>query len=301
MKEVKSLPVFENGAPLRLYQCDFLSDGWKDTMHSHENIEIAIVLRGAGIHKIDKAVYQVKAGEVYIINTDSKHYFSPSDTENTQGLSIFYIGFYPEVLYGSGLEPDILGDIRNMLLYKSFFENEDKCAVDIMLKDDELKEFYALFRDMQQELEQKKKGYQDVLKLDLSKLLIKLCRYFSEDNRRQFPLNDYKVSLIKKVIDYFNENYPENLTLDSLSDYVSLSKRHLTRVFRENTGLSILEYLQKIRIDKACYLLVTTNKKVTEIAAMVGYTDYRYFSVVFRKYMGMTAKEYVKQQKGKLR
>lgn len=297
--ESNALPLFENGTSLQLYRCDFAPDSWKREMHSHAYIELAVIWRGKGLHRINDAVYPVSKGEVYIINTDSRHCFSPLDEENSGGLSIVYIGFYPEVLYGAGLDPGLLGDIRNMLLYKAFFETEDKYAVDILLTEEELAGVYERFLSMVKEQEEKKLGYEDILKLELAHLLVALCRLFYQAERRVFPLNDYKVTLIKKVIDYFNQYYSDNLTLDSLSAYVSMSKRHLARVFRENTGLSIMEYLQKLRIEKACYLLVTTDQKPGDIAAMVGYGDYHHFSGVFRKYTGMTCREYRRQQQGK--
>ncbi|MEK3888350.1 response regulator transcription factor [Bacillus sp. FSL K6-3431] len=90
------------------------------------------------------------------------------------------------------------------------------------------------------------------------------------------------------------ENIAAPLSLTFIADKVDLSSHYLSRLFREEMGESFNEYITRCRMDKAIYLLQTTNMKVYEVANCVGIPNYRYFSVVFKKKTGKTPIEYKK-------
>ena len=99
--------------------------------------------------------------------------------------------------------------------------------------------------------------------------------------------------VICSVIEYIEEHYAEeDLSLSKAAEHIGLSPNHLSAVFKEETGRSFTKYLTDHRIKTAKNLLVTSKKRSSEIAELVGYPDPHYFSSVFKKQTGMTPSQY---------
>ena len=97
---------------------------------------------------------------------------------------------------------------------------------------------------------------------------------------------------ISKVLDFLNKNYHNNITLKTLSETVNYSEAYLSHLFSNELGVTIIEYLNKLRIEKARIFLDTTSFKVYEIAIKVGFQNTEHFSRLFKKYVGMSPKKY---------
>ncbi|MGQ8874438.1 response regulator [Paenibacillus sp. TSA_86.1] len=99
--------------------------------------------------------------------------------------------------------------------------------------------------------------------------------------------------VIDQVKAYVSEQYNnEQVSLKTISAHVRVSPSHLSKIFSQETGQTITEYLTQVRIGKAKELLKTTSNKTFEIAFKVGYNDPHYFSNIFKKTTGSTPKEY---------
>ena len=102
-----------------------------------------------------------------------------------------------------------------------------------------------------------------------------------------------QADLLEKVKQYIEENYNNSeLCAQSVADKFKLSAKYLSYEFKEYTGMSLLVYLQKKRIDVACELLETTNMAVGEVAYKIGIENENYFYTLFKKNVGMTPKQY---------
>jgi len=97
------------------------------------------------------------------------------------------------------------------------------------------------------------------------------------------------------LLSYINQNYNKNLSLDELSKQVDMSKFYLCRLFKESLKMSPVEYINKVRIDKAMELLINTDMSISEIAFECGFNNISYFIKVFRKYMHTTPLKFRKQ------
>lgn len=97
---------------------------------------------------------------------------------------------------------------------------------------------------------------------------------------------------IKKIVNYVNVNFHEDLSLKSLSASFGLTPNYLSQIFKNETGESFVSYLNRLRIERACVLLKTSSVKISEIVRQVGYNDSQYFYRVFKKYVGQTPIEY---------
>lgn len=99
--------------------------------------------------------------------------------------------------------------------------------------------------------------------------------------------------IVDEVMDYIDKNYAEEeLSLNMLASHVNFSPNHLSMVFSQQTGQTLIKYITDYRMNKAKELLRCTNKKSSIISMEVGYKDPHYFSYLFKKTQGMTPTQY---------
>ena len=94
--------------------------------------------------------------------------------------------------------------------------------------------------------------------------------------------------IIAKADAYIREHFRENINREDVAAVACITPNYLSKQFRIKKGMNLREYINKIRIDEAKRLLLSTNLPVSEIAGMTGYDNISYFSTVFRKHVGMS-------------
>lgn len=104
-------------------------------------------------------------------------------------------------------------------------------------------------------------------------------------------------SVIERIIQYLNIHMTNKITLDDLANDFFISKSYLVKRFKQETGKTIIEYLNSVRIETAKMLLITTSKTVEEIAYTVGYDSPKYFSRIFKAFVGMSPANFYKKNK----
>ncbi len=93
---------------------------------------------------------------------------------------------------------------------------------------------------------------------------------------------------IVSAISYINNNYHKQISLSDLAGKVNLSEEYLSRLFKKETGLNILEYINNTRLEKADKLIKTTDFNINEIGFMVGIPNSSYFSNIYKKKYGVS-------------
>ncbi|MDF2905826.1 MAG: two component transcriptional regulator, AraC family [Herbinix sp.] len=112
------------------------------------------------------------------------------------------------------------------------------------------------------------------------------------DEMRSYP------SIIKRVKQFVLLNYHrEDISLLEAAEHVNLSPQHLSRIFKNKMGITFVDYLTKVRINKAVELLRDDELKMYEIAEKIGYSTQHYFSSVFKKELGLSPIDYKANQK----
>ncbi len=99
---------------------------------------------------------------------------------------------------------------------------------------------------------------------------------------------------MEKAKGYIGEHMADEISLHAVANFIDLSPNYFTTLFKEYTGETFMDYVIRVRIDKAKELLTTGQYKVYEVANTVGYSDARYFSEIFKKWVGMAPAEYIK-------
>lgn len=125
--------------------------------------------------------------------------------------------------------------------------------------------------------------------LHLCRLLIEL---YSLTPRKSDSFKYNKT--LSDIIYYFEEHYSEDITADLISDKFAISRYSLPRLFKKHTGVTMVQYLNNIRISKAKQLLENGNHSITKIASLTGYNSSSAFALVFKKIMGISPQNYRK-------
>lgn len=136
------------------------------------------------------------------------------------------------------------------------------------------------------------KNLQQTTTLDgMCHMLQEVVETFSESMfSHDLPLKNNDI--VKKAMFYIAEKFNTPLTLEDVSDHVHLHPSYFSTVFKNTTGLSFKEYLNKVRIEESKILLQNTDFSIIDIAIAVGFEDQSYFSKVFKKYTGTTPRQF---------
>lgn len=146
-----------------------------------------------------------------------------------------------------------------------------------------------LFKKITYEIQNKRTYFEYVSGSYLQELLLIFARRL--ENLESGDRN-LMSDAMRAVILYMYENYNKNITVRSLADKCNLSMFRFIHKFKEATGMTPIEYLTRIRVDEARYLLSNSNLNISEVASIVGYDDPLYFSRVFKKIAGVSPRYY---------
>lgn len=102
----------------------------------------------------------------------------------------------------------------------------------------------------------------------------------------------YDDPVVREVLLYFSEHYKSKITLAELSEKFHYSERYISQRFQKAVGTTVIEYLNRYRIQKALGILREKKIPVSEVGWECGIGEYKYFNYVFKKYIGCSAKEY---------
>ena len=107
---------------------------------------------------------------------------------------------------------------------------------------------------------------------------------------------DYTNKIVQVTKDYLEAHYSEEISLEIVAEQVNISPQYFSKLIKKNTGFNFIDWLSMLRVKKAKELLTNSNYTVKEVCFMVGYKDPNYFSRIFKKRIGITPSEYIKNR-----
>lgn len=247
------------------------------TYHAHDYVSIIYILSGSCTYTIQGKSYAVKKGDVIICNPGIFH---GKNFTNTEEVSEFQVGFH---------------NIHLEHLPKEYLIQEDACPV-IQLTTYE-QDFYNVYSEIIVEQEKNEPGVHLSLKILIMKLIVILLKetypYIKKEEHNYFNFESYdRTTIVNTLLTYFNENYMNKISLDKISKNMYLSPVYISKIFKEETGETPINYLIKIRLEKAKELLEEDRLSIKEVAQNIGYNDAYYFSRLFKKYYGCPPTQY---------
>ncbi len=137
------------------------------------------------------------------------------------------------------------------------------------------------------EMEGTRAHYHHIVRELFGTLFLMLLRSCTSTGSNSLYIND-QLGCISPAIAFITENYMEDVSIDQLSRLCHVSTSHFRRLFKQVLGWSPLDYIQMVRIDRACALLYNCNHSITEIGLQVGYPSPSSFNRQFRKIHGIS-------------
>jgi AraC-like DNA-binding protein len=264
----KRSPIYNGGAIFdRTEENPFQLD-----LHKHDdNGEILLVEEGEGVFEIDREVFTASAGTLLVYQRGIWH------KENSTK--------YPfKATYVSFREMEV-----NRLPVDHFFQAG--CAPVVQLNN-KLPLFRKLMRDCIGEAQRQGPEWETVASHTLGILFAQLARlvhYEETESSRKRSSAKEGVWLAKRIME---ENYGSPITLESLAKATYINKYHLAHLFKQETGISPIQFLSYCRMEAAKRYLTSTSFQAKRIAELVGYENEPSFFNAFKKATGLTPREY---------
>lgn len=247
--------------------------------HIHEDeLEIVLIIEGKGTRLCGEKRYPVQKGDLLIHNPGVIH---EENTERGNTLS------YSCMLTGLRLS----GMPYNILLPKG------ECPV--LHTDGHFESIRTLLELICQTLQEHPAGYAETVGYLTQSFVAAVIGLLEE--RRQSEAGEVpeteeedKNYICELAIQYINENYAEELTLEKISKALRISPSYLSHIFKQGTGYSPMQYVTLRRLGEAQLLLVYTQDRLTEIALKTGFDTSNNFYKIFMKQVGMSPSDFRK-------
>ena len=247
----------------------------KTSYHAHDFVEIAYVASGEGTHHIKGERFEVKKGDIFLINYDVAHEFVPKSGELLVYNCIFTPAYFNAALAGSRN----FFDVTDHFLLSNLYTNLQGDYIFATAEGGENSHVLAIYERMLQEFKKKQIGYRDIMRGYVIELLVIICRL-------RLSVTSDRTQKILGVLDHINAHYRECLEAKELAKMAGFSEPHFRRVFKDLTGKTVSLYQQTLRVEEACRLLRERTQNVEEIATAVGYSDMKHFYTVFKRITG---------------
>ncbi len=235
---------------------------------------------GSGVYTVGTADYPMQTGDIFIFSSNEQHHITNIGKE---GLGLLNIHLEPRYLWGNSVDSLSEENINLCFSHNKNFENR--------IESQNAKELLDIFYQIKKEFEDKAEEYQLTVKSLINLALIKLIRCFNYTEKGK-PLSRDRLHSIRRVIKYIDNHLCEDLSLRLLSDIAGMSPNYFSALFHNISGITLWDYINSKRIDKAISLLHENDLTMLEIATLCGYNNATNFNKTFKKITGVTPKEY---------
>lgn len=262
-------------------------------LHEHEFTEMIYVAGGVGVHQCNGKKTVIKRGNVIVIQPGMMHAYSVAKGSY---LKLYRIMFHQRLLAGEWSTLNHASAyIDPYFIDPSVVKNRTFLSC-ISLTSTQQFELVLLLDRIYSEYTKKSWGYHCMIRMQLMEMFLYLGRWSVSVNRRDENQTEEKQDLYEDICTYVKQHYMQQISLKQMCNYSGMSQSAFTMNFKKATGLSFIDYRNKVRIDAAKDLLVTTDLTVIMVAQKVGFSDVSNFNRVFKRFEGRTPLVYRKSQ-----
>lgn len=251
--------------------------------HDHHFFELVYVTGGSATHTLNDKTSTLTSGDYFIVDYGSIHCYKDS-----RDLTLINCLFLPEVIDNTLSDCHSFESLLQGCLIRYYPTSFGQTTVNHIFHDDE-GHILNLIMGMQKEYQEKSAGYSEIFRCRLIEIMILTLRSVVNKN----DLHP-KSSAVLQLIQYIESNYQDEVTLGHFCHEYHYNMQYISRKFKQETGFTMRDYLQKVRIKKSCELLVGSDMRIFDIALAVGYNDFKFFNSVFKKILKMSPREYRK-------
>jgi AraC-like DNA-binding protein len=255
-----------------------------DTFHTHDSVEIMYVISGSCLINVEGIENKFKKGDFILIDAEVPHKLVVDKDNPCRMLNIEFA--FKET---QNILPSIKDLINNSNAISSMFEI--KCNYFILKDNDEV---YQALKNLIMELNSDNGKDEFSIQLFLIEVFVKISKLIVM-NYGNATTNMH----INKTINFINMNYDRDLSVKELSLHINVNEDYLHRIFKQHTGVTIIEFLTSMRMEKAKMLLKNTDIPIIDVSGYVGINSRQYFSYVFKKNTGISPNQFRKSQEVK--
>ena len=143
-----------------------------------------------------------------------------------------------------------------------------------------------------QETVDETEDHENYVRYQLSRAFRQLNAHLPECSARRTRQDQSTAQRMKLLLQFIESHYTEDLTLAQIAAAANLSNNACLRCFRQALNVSPIQYIRQLRVEKAAQLLLSTRRKVGDIALECGFTDVSYFTRTFREQKGVSPREF---------
>lgn len=294
--EYKDITIFDenimsNGSNEGFYIRKYKREKTQDSLHRHKYIQINYVNKGSGTHIINNRKIEIFKGDIFVIPPYVPHTILANEDKN---LEIIEFECSTQFILPSYEKYEDTSSYLDFAYLEPFMVAEENVKLRFNLDENLQHEVENILNEALFEYQYKNPGYVLVAKALLLKLLVITGRAYSgaiKGTETEKLFNKFK-DVIEKSRKYIYENYDKNISLNEVATAVNYSKSHFSYLFKVVTGQTFVEYLNKVRIDKAVELLKNTDKNIIEISYEVGYNSVANFNKNFKTITGLTPRKF---------
>lgn len=254
--------------------------------HTHSFLELVYVSSGSGYHIINNVKYPANHGDLFFIGIGQTHEIL-NDEETMEVIDCSINPNFVEVMFENLEDPlDILAISSYGDKNKNKFE---KIISKISFRGKDLFSIERILEEISTEYSNKDSNYKSIVRSYLFILLNYIFREMRDGQHSKTIKHINKIT--PEIISFINNNISEKLTLNSLAKKTFYSPTYFSRIFKQCYGISLIDYINEKRLEKAVDLLCKSNTNIQEIGNASGFYDNKYFYKLFKKKYGVTPKE----------
>lgn len=251
-----------------------------ESLHRHDFYVLVLFTNGTGLHKIDFDTFDITKGSLFLMQPGQIHLWELSP--DIDG----YIVFFSKEIYNL--------HFRDKKIEEYLFFQSSKNKPELVLNIDEMKQIEPFFELIVNENQEDQLQKKDKMLNLLDCILVEILRIYNIESNHLTSTYNHKLKEFEILLE---EYYKIEKSPSFYADKMSITLKHLNRISKNILNITITELITRRVILESKRIMVDKNKNIAQIADELGYSNYSYFSKLFKKNVGMTPTEFVNQLK----
>lgn len=248
------------------------------SQHIHDQVEIMYVISGKCRVVVENITSNLSKNDFILIDANIPHALYVEGNSKCKMLNIEFAfakknAFLPSIKNLA----DNINTVEIMLKMNRAF---------LLIKDSE--EMFLSLKSLIMELNKKYRENDFLIHLLFSEIIINISRMVSQTSGSGVDVNIHA----NKALTFINNNYDKDINIRGIASHININESYLQRIFKVQTGHTIIDYITILRLDKARMLLANTSIPIIDISNYIGINSRQYFTFIFKKHFGKTPSQY---------